>query len=335
MDVYAKQKAAFAARLAEGRAGARVYFRRRRWRRNAALWPLYMAACAPLHGGQAACGRCASCRKALAGGETLHPDIHVFEPEKNAGFSVETVRGIRKSVYLLPNEGDRKVYILCGAQKMSRSAQNALLKLFEEPPASASFVICCDRRDALLPTVLSRALLIPLGPLDDRTLRAYLADRHRDAPADRLDAAVRFAQGSIGRAASFLTPASQEASRAAADFCALLFAKGGAFALAAQALPLSAKRDGFDAFLAFVELYLLDVLHTHTGGPPPLLLAPSAAEEYRAGQHAPRAMRRARRALRIARASGGQRQRTADGHAALHKAFRALTGAYRKEIRAI
>ena len=73
-----------------------------------------------------------------------------------------------------------------------------------------------------------------------------------------------------------------EASRAAADFCALLFAKGGAFALAAQALPLSAKRDGFDAFLAFVELYLLDVLHTHTGGPPPLLLAPSAAEEYRA-----------------------------------------------------
>ena len=113
---------------------------------------------------------------------------------------------------------------------MSRSAQNALLKLFEEPPASASFVICCDRRDALLPTVLSRALLIPLGPLDDRTLRAYLADRHRDAPADRLDAAVRFAQGSIGRAESFLTPASQEASRAAADFCALLFAKGGAFA---------------------------------------------------------------------------------------------------------
>ena len=52
--------------------------------------------------------------------------------------------------------------------------------------------------------------------------------------------------------------------------------------MAAQALPLSAKRDGFDAFLAFVELYLLDVLHAHTGGPPPLLLSPSAAEEYRA-----------------------------------------------------
>ena len=280
MDVYAKQKAAFAARLAEGRA-AHAYILEGddgETRRFA----LYMAAALLCTGDKPPCGRCASCRKALAGGETLHPDIHVFEPEKNAGFSVETVRGIRKSVYLLPNEGDRKVYILCGAQKMSRSAQNALLKLFEEPPASASFVICCDRRDALLPTVLSRALLIPLGPLDDRTLRAYLADRHRDAPADRLDAAVRFAQGSIGRAESFLTPASQEASRAAADFCALLFAKGGAFALAAQALSLSAKRDGFDAFLAFVELYLLDVLHAHTGGPPPLLLAPSAAEEYRA-----------------------------------------------------
>lgn len=281
MDVYAKQKAAFAARLAEGRA-AHAYILEGDDGDETRRFALYMAAALLCTGDKPPCGRCASCRKALTGGETLHPDIHVFEPEKNAGFSVETVRGIRKSVYLLPNEGDRKVYILCGAQKMSRSAQNALLKLFEEPPASASFVICCDRRDALLPTVLSRALLIPLGPLDDRTLRAYLADRHRDAPADRLDAAVRFAQGSIGRAASFLTPASQEASRAAADFCALLFAKGGAFALAAQALPLSAKRDGFDAFLAFVELYLLDVLHAHTAGPPPLLLAPSAAEEYRA-----------------------------------------------------
>ena len=225
MDVYAKQKAAFAARLAEGRA-AHAYILEGDDGDETRRFALYMAAALLCTGDKPPCGRCASCRKALAGGETLHPDIHVFEPEKNAGFSVETVRGIRKSVYLLPNEGDRKVYILCGAQKMSRSAQNALLKLFEEPPASASFVICCDRRDALLPTVLSRALLIPLGPLDDRTLRAYLADRHRDAPADRLDAAVRFAQGSIGRAESFLTPASQEASRAAADFCALLFAKG-------------------------------------------------------------------------------------------------------------
>ena len=173
MDVYAKQKAAFAARLAEGRA-AHAYILEGDDGDETRRFALYMAAALLCTGDKPPCGRCASCRKALAGGETLHPDIHVFEPEKNAGFSVDTVRGIRKSVYLLPNEGDRKVYILCGAQKMSRSAQNALLKLFEEPPASASFVICCDRRDALLPTVLSRALLIPLGPLDDRDRKSVV-----------------------------------------------------------------------------------------------------------------------------------------------------------------
>lgn len=158
MDVYAKQKAAFAARLAEGRA-AHAYILEGDDGDETRRFALYMAAALLCTGDKPPCGRCASCRKALTGGETLHPDIHVFEPEKNAGFSVDTVRGIRKSVYLLPNEGDRKVYILCGAQKMSRSAQNALLKLFEEPPASASFVICCDRRDALLPTVLSLSLI--------------------------------------------------------------------------------------------------------------------------------------------------------------------------------
>ena len=228
------------------------------------------------------CGRCASCKKALSGGETLHPDIHLYEPEKNAGFSVETVRSIKKSIYLLPNEGNKKVYILCGAQKMSRSAQNALLKFFEEPPASAAFIICCDRRDALLPTVLSRALLISLGPLHDEALRAYLADRHRAELPERLDAAVRYAQGSIGRAEAFLTPASQEALRAATDFCTLLFEKNGTFSLAAQLLPLSAKRDGFDAFLTFAELCVLDVLHAHTGGPAPLVLEPAATQTYRA-----------------------------------------------------
>ena len=167
---------------------------------------------------------------------------------------METVRSIKKSIYLLPNEGNKKVYILCGAQKMSRSAQNALLKFFEEPPASAAFIICCDRRDALLPTVLSRALLISLGPLHDEALRSYLADRHRAELPERLDAAVRYAQGSIGRAEAFLTPASQEALRAATDFCTLLFEKNGTFSLAAQLLPLSAKRDGFDAFLTFAVL---------------------------------------------------------------------------------
>ena len=141
MDVYAKQKAAFAARIADGHA-AHAYILEGDDGGETRRFALYMASVLLCTGDKPPCGRCASCKKALSGGETLHPDIHLYEPEKNAGFSVETVRSIKKSIYLLPNEGNKKVYILCGAQKMSRSAQNALLKFFEEPPASAGFIIC-------------------------------------------------------------------------------------------------------------------------------------------------------------------------------------------------
>lgn len=130
--------------------------------------------------------------------------------------------------------------------------------------------------------MLSRALLISLGPLHDEALRAYLADRHRAELPERLDAAVRYAQGSIGRAEAFLTPASQEALRAATDFCTLLFEKNGTFSLAAQLLPLSAKQRRLRRVSDLCGAVRIDVLHAHTGGPAPLVLEPAATQTYRA-----------------------------------------------------
>ena len=54
-------------------------------------------------------------------------------------FHIETVREVREDVFILPNEASYKAYLLLNAQSMSPQAQNALLKVLEEPPAMQFF----------------------------------------------------------------------------------------------------------------------------------------------------------------------------------------------------
>lgn len=109
------------------------------------------------------CHACDACRKAESGN---HPDILLVGPEKGRKtISVETVRNMRDSAYVLPNESDRKVYIIDPADTMQDYAQNALLKLLEEPPGYANFLLLCTSKASLLPTVLSRTAVFSLTPV--------------------------------------------------------------------------------------------------------------------------------------------------------------------------
>ena len=111
-------------------------------------------------GEEAPCGVCAACKKSASGN---HPDILLYAPEKkNAQFKVEVCRRIRQDAFVVPNDGDCKVYILEDSQNMNDSSENALLKILEEPPAGVYFILTCDSRAAMLPTVLSRAVVVSL-----------------------------------------------------------------------------------------------------------------------------------------------------------------------------
>ena len=103
------------------------------------------------------CLKCPGCLKARAG---CHPDIRVFSGgETPNSFKVETVREIRSDAYVVANEAPRKVYILENAHNMSAQAQNALLKILEEPPEAVCFMLLTPDRNAFLSTVLSRCVI--------------------------------------------------------------------------------------------------------------------------------------------------------------------------------
>lgn len=108
------------------------------------------------------CGTCRACRKAAAG---AHPDVSLTAPlQGKQEISVEQIRALRSDVYVRPNEGARKVYVIHPADVMNPSAQNALLKVLEEGPAYAAFLLLAGEPGRLLDTVRSRCEPLRLPP---------------------------------------------------------------------------------------------------------------------------------------------------------------------------
>ena len=122
----------------------------------------YIASCLVCSGADKPCGICANCQKSQKNG---HPDI--FETDgikgKSQSFTVDAVREIRSDAFVLPNESNCKVYILKNGQNMNEQAQNALLKILEEPPKNVYFIIVTQTKSAMLETVLSRVSVYSLN----------------------------------------------------------------------------------------------------------------------------------------------------------------------------
>lgn len=100
------------------------------------------------------CGRCHSCKIAE---KNVHPDIiYPVAGGKLNTYTVETCRHICSDAYIVPNNSDKKVYIFSDADNIQLPAQNALLKIVEEPPMHVYFIFTAASKDSFLPTILSR-----------------------------------------------------------------------------------------------------------------------------------------------------------------------------------
>lgn len=121
----------------------------------------FIANCLVCRGDFKPCGACSDCLKAQKNG---HPDITETDgvKGKSRNFTVDAVREIRDDAFIVPNESDRKIYILKNAHNMNEQAQNAILKILEEPPAYVYFIIVTNSKSTMLETVLSRVQVYSL-----------------------------------------------------------------------------------------------------------------------------------------------------------------------------
>ena len=84
-------------------------------------------------------------------------------------------------------------------EKMTVQAQNALLKTLEEPPEYAVIIILTTNIDTLLPTILSRCVVLNMKPVRDDYIKKYLM-QDLMIPEYKADICAAFARGNIGKA---------------------------------------------------------------------------------------------------------------------------------------
>ncbi|MBI5299426.1 MAG: DNA polymerase III subunit delta' [Deltaproteobacteria bacterium] len=108
-------------------------------------------------------------------GETkkFHPDIHLIEPVGTT-IKVDTIRELKRKIYLHPLEGKAKVVLINKPEAMTEATANALLKILEEPPQDTYFILISAQAGRLLPTIRSRCQTIDFSPLNESDIEKYL-----------------------------------------------------------------------------------------------------------------------------------------------------------------
>lgn len=209
--------------------------------------------------GETPCGVCPACRKALSG---QHPDVIYVNDPDHKQIAVDVIRRMRADVFIRPNEGRRKIYIL--EQDMGEAAQNALLKILEEPPAYGAFLILAPNAEKMLATIRSRCAELPLSPLSAAEALPELQKRFPDKPDEALRAALLHAGGYLGQAAERLESGQPEHVDAFANaLCAR-----DTLSMLSVLMPLEkCKRDQLMEILEQWRTLLADALAAKSGLP--------------------------------------------------------------------
>lgn len=189
------------------------------------------------------CGYCASCKKVLSND---HPDIFIIGREKTA--SISDVRELIRRSSLKPNDADKQIFIVCNAGKLRADSQNALLKLFEEPPESVAVFLLTESRSSLLPTVLSRGQRIHLDGLRDSEIESLLREKYPKIKYSELQTALDSAHGNLGEAERYLSKENINL-RAKAEKLFILALGKKSYDLSSMLINSKFKREQFHALL--------------------------------------------------------------------------------------
>lgn len=137
------------------------------------------------------CGECHACIEAQSGS---HPDIITVEKEKDKTvLGVDVIRDMIAECMVRPFQTKHKVFIIKDGDLLNPQAQNAFLKIIEEPPEYAVFIIVCTDSEQLLQTVRSRSVTITFPPVSDSIVRKYIETKYPDEI--RIDFLVKYCSG--------------------------------------------------------------------------------------------------------------------------------------------
>ncbi|MDR3240140.1 MAG: DNA polymerase III subunit delta' [Clostridiales bacterium] len=210
-----------------------------------------------------ACGHCVSCRTFASGN---HPDVHYIAAAKTKSIGVDDVRGqIIHRMETKPYRYPYKIFIMDAADTMTPAAQNALLKVIEEPAPYGVFLFLSQNLNAFLPTILSRCAVFKLKPLPTGLVKAKLLSAGIDE--DKASFYADYAGGNIGQALAMAGSESFLETRGAAAGMAQDLRRMDLPEVFAQFAVLEKYKDNIQDILDLFALWYRDVIVAkQTGG---------------------------------------------------------------------
>ena len=128
--------------------------------------------------------------------------VRIVEPDEKGSISIDAVRELYRAGR--SKQAGRQVIVILDIDTMSIEAENAFLKLLEEPREGLIFVLTAASTEAILPTILSRVQTVTVSVLTDETIRRFIVEQKPGIADSDLAQLVFIAQGRPGIAASLL-----------------------------------------------------------------------------------------------------------------------------------
>lgn len=140
------------------------------------------------------CDTCKSCIEFIS---QNHPDFEIIEPD-GASIKIEQIRNLQKRIQEKPIISKKKIYIINDSEKMTKEAQNCLLKTLEEPPEYAVLILVGSNESLFLDTIKSRCVILHFEQIEDSKIEEFLTDNYQ---MQNLNSDVlKMFQGSVGKA---------------------------------------------------------------------------------------------------------------------------------------
>ena len=140
---------------------------------------------------------CDKCKSCIEFQSQNHPDFLYIEPDGNS-IKIEQIRYLQRKIQEKPIISNKKVYIVNDADKMTKEAQNCLLKTLEEPPEYSIIILIGSNENAFLNTIKSRCMKLTFQPIAPEEIKQYMEKTYgmNNINENMLEAF----QGSIGKA---------------------------------------------------------------------------------------------------------------------------------------
>ncbi len=219
------------------------------------------------------------------------PDLAFFGlADKKKSIGVDTVRAIKSEVYIKPSELDAKFFIVTDCHTMTVQAQNAALKILEEPPQNVYFFLLTESASALLPTVRSRAQTIRMQTFTEHELAAYAKREPKwrslaEKDPSQFHQMISLAGGCIGKLQENGEDKESLGQKEKAKKLLCLLDAGEYTPLLMYCASLTKSRTELDAILTATACGLRDALAARNGILSPLMLYPTAEDAQNATRH--------------------------------------------------